>query len=127
MPMSQSFKERLFPITEQLVEHYGSPFHIYDEVGIRETGENLKKLFSGVEGFREYYAVKALPNPEILKLMLDMGFGFDCSSIGELQLSRQLGARGEQIMFTSNNTDQTECKIAAEEGGCVLNLDDISL
>jgi len=127
MPMSQSFKERLFPITEQLVEHYGSPFHIYDEVGIRETGENLKKLFSGVEGFREYYAVKALPNPEILKLMLDMGFGFDCSSIGELQLSRQIGARGEKIMFTSNNTDQTEFKIAAEEGGCVLNLDDISL
>jgi len=127
MPMSQSFKERLFPITEQLVEHYGSPFHIYDEVGIRETGENLKKLFSGVAGFREYYAVKALPNPEILKLMFDMGFGFDCSSIGELQLSRQIGARGEKIMFTSNNTDQTEFKIAAEEGGCVLNLDDISL
>ena len=127
MPMSQSFKDRLFPIAEQLVEHYGSPFHIYDEVGIRETGENLKKLFSGVKGFREYYAVKALPNPEILKLMFDMGFGFDCSSIGELQLSRQVGARGEQIMFTSNNTDQTEFKIAAEEGGCVLNLDDISL
>ncbi len=127
MPMSQSFKERLFPITEQLVEHYGSPFHIYDEVGIRETGENLKKLFSGVEGFREYYAVKALPNPEILRLMLDMGFGFDCSSIGELVLSRQIGARGEDIMFTSNNTDQKEFEVAAGEGGCVLNLDDISL
>ncbi|MCF6265441.1 MAG: diaminopimelate decarboxylase [Desulfuromusa sp.] len=127
MPMSQSFKDRLFPITEQLVEHYGTPFHIYDEVGIRETGEALKQLFSGVAGFREYYAVKALPNPAILKLMLDMGFGFDCSSIGELRLSRQVGARGEQIMFTSNNTDQTEFQIAAEEGGCVLNLDDISL
>lgn len=127
MPMSQSFKDRLFPITEQLVEHYGSPFHIYDEVGIRETGENLKKLFSGVAGFREYYAVKALPNPSILKLMSDMGFGFDCSSIGELVLSRQIGARGEDIMFTSNNTDQTEFRVAAEEGGCVLNLDDMSL
>ncbi|MCD6581217.1 MAG: diaminopimelate decarboxylase [Desulfuromusa sp.] len=127
MPMSQSFKERLFPIAEQLVEHYGTPFHIYDEVGIRETGENLKKLFSGVEGFREYYAVKALPNPHILQLMYDMGFGFDCSSIGELVLSRQVGARGEEIMFTSNNTDQTEFKVAAAEGGCVLNLDDISL
>ncbi len=127
MPMSQSFKGRLFPITEQLVEHYGTPFHIYDEVGIRETGEALKQLFSGVAGFREYYAVKALPNPAILKLMFDMGFGFDCSSIGELSLSRQIGARGEQIMFTSNNTDQTEFQIAAEEGGCVLNLDDISL
>lgn len=127
MPMSQSFKERLFPIAEQLVEHYGTPFHIYDEVGIRKTGENLKKLFSGVEGFREYYAVKALPNPHILQLMFDMGFGFDCSSIGELVLSRQIGARGEDIMFTSNNTNQTEFNVAAAEGGCVLNLDDISL
>ncbi len=127
MPMSQSFKERLFPITEQLVEHYGSPFHVYDEVGIRETGEQLKKLFSGIEGFREYYAVKALPNPEILKLMFDMGFGFDCSSIGELVLSRQVGARGEDIMFTSNNTNQTEFNVAAADGGCILNLDDISL
>jgi len=127
MPMSQSFKERLFPITQQLVEHYGSPFHIYDEVGIRETGENLKKLFAGIEGFREYYAVKALPNPEILKLMFDMGFGFDCSSIGELVLSRQVGARGEDIMFTSNNTNQTEFEVAAADGGCILNLDDISL
>ena len=127
MPMSQSFKNRLFPITQKLVDHYGTPFHIYDEVGIRETGKQLKELFSGVAGFREYYAVKALPNPRILQLMFDMGFGFDCSSIGELHLSRQIGARGEQIMFTSNNTDQTEFKIAAEEGGCVLNLDDISL
>lgn len=127
MPMSQNFKDRLFPIAEQLVEHYGSPFHIYDEVGIRETGEALKKVFSGVEGFREYYAVKALPNPSILRLMFDMGFGFDCSSIGEIQLSREIGARGEEIMFTSNNTDQNEFQVAAEEGGCVLNLDDISL
>lgn len=127
MPMSQSFKDRLFPIAQQLTDHYGTPFHIYDEVGIRKTGEQLKKSFSNFKGFREYYAVKALPNPGILKLMSDMGFGFDCSSIGELQLSRQVGARGEQIMFTSNNTDQNEFKIAAEEGGCVLNLDDISL
>jgi len=127
MPMSQSFKDRLFPISEQLVEHYGTPFHIYDEVGIRETGAALKNAFSGIEGFREYYAVKALPNPRILKIMHDMGFGFDCSSIGELLLSRQIGAQGEEIMFTSNNTNQTEFRIAAEEGGCILNLDDISL
>ncbi len=127
MPMSESFKERLFPITEQLVDHYGSPFHVYDEVGIRATGENLKRLFAGVEGFREYYAVKALPNPEILKLMYDMGFGFDCSSIAELILSRQVGARGEKIMFTSNNTDQDDFAMAAADGGCILNLDDISL
>jgi diaminopimelate decarboxylase len=127
MPMTKSFKERLFPIAEQLVEHYGTPFHIYDEAGIRETGENLKKAFSGIEGFREYYAVKALPNPRILELMHDMDFGFDCSSIAELILSRQVGGRGDDIMFTSNNTDQVEFNAAAAEGGCVLNLDDISL
>jgi diaminopimelate decarboxylase len=127
MPMSQSFKERLFPIAEQLVEHYGTPYNIYDEVGIRETGENLKQVFSAIEGFREYYAVKALPNPRILALMQDMGFGFDCSSTAEVLMSRQVGARGEDIMFTSNNTDQAEFNMAAEAGGCVLNLDDISL
>lgn len=127
MPMSKSFKERLLPIAEQLVEHYGTPFHIYDEAGIRETGENLKKAFSGIEGFREYYAVKALPNPRILELMRDMGFGFDCSSIAELVLSRQVGGRNEDIMFTSNNTTEVEFNAAAAEGGCVLNLDDISL
>lgn len=127
MPMSQSFKERLFPIVEQIANHYGTPFHIYDEIGIRETGENLKQIFSKIEGFREYYAVKALPNPNILGLMYDMGFGFDCSSAAELIMSRQVGARGEDIMFTSNNTNLCEFNIAAEEGGCVLNLDDISL
>ncbi|SHI44294.1 diaminopimelate decarboxylase [Malonomonas rubra DSM 5091] len=127
MPMSQSFKDRLFPVVDQIAEHYGTPFHIYDEVGIRETGEKLKQVFSGIDGFREYYAVKALPNPKILALMFDMGFGADCSSIPELILSRQLGAKGEDIMFTSNNTDPVEFAAAAAEGGCVLNLDDISL
>jgi len=127
MPMSQSFKERLFPVIEKVAEHYGTPFHIYDEVGIRATGEKLKQVFSGVEGFREYYAVKALPNPKILKLMFEIGFGADCSSIPELIMSRALGAKGEDIMFTSNNTDPVEFAAAAAEGGCVLNLDDISL
>ncbi|PLX91307.1 MAG: diaminopimelate decarboxylase [Desulfuromonas sp.] len=127
MPMSQSFKERLFPIAEQLVEHYGTPFHIYDEVGIRETGENLKKTFSAFPEFREYYAVKALPNPRILELMRDMGFGFDCSSIAELVSSREIGASGEDLMLTSNNTSQDVFKVAADAGGCILNLDDISL
>ncbi len=127
MPMSQGFKERLFPIVEQLAEHYGTPFHVYDEAGIRENGEKLKKAFSAITGFREYYAVKALPNPRILQLMKEMGFGFDCSSIPELKMSRELGGQGEDIMFTSNNTDPVEFQLAAAEGGCVLNLDDISL
>ena len=127
MPMSQDFKDRLFPIVDKIAEHYGTPFHIYDEVGIKETGESLKEAFSGIEGFREYYAVKALPNPQILSLMQDMGFGYDCSSIAELVLSRKAGGRGEDIMFTSNNTTVEEFNAAAAEGGCVLNLDDISL
>lgn len=127
MPMSQSFQDRLFPIAADLAKHYGTPFHIYDEAGIRETGEQLNQAFAGIEGFREYYAVKALPNPRILELTRDLGFGFDCSSIPELIMSRQVGGRGEDIMFTSNNTTKEEFQMAAAEGGCILNLDDISL
>ena len=127
MPMSKSFQDRLFPIAEGLAKHYGTPFHIYDEAGIRETGKQLNQAFSAIEGFREYFAVKALPNPRILAIMQDLGFGFDCSSIPELISSRQVGGRGEDIMFTSNNTTQEEFLMAAAEGGCILNLDDISL
>ncbi|MBD1399156.1 diaminopimelate decarboxylase [Pelovirga terrestris] len=127
MPISEDFKSRLYPVANQLVEHYGTPFHIYDEVGIRQTGEQLKQAFSHLAGFREYYAVKALPNPRILQLMAEMGFGFDCSSIAEVLQSRQVGARGEDIMFTSNNTNQLEFETALADGGCILNLDDISL
>ncbi len=127
MPMSQSFQDRLFPITADIAKHYGTPFHIYDEAGIRATGEELKKAFSGIDGFREYYAVKALPNPRILELMKELDFGFDCSSIPELIMSRQVGGSGEDIMFTSNNTTEEEFLAAASEGGSILNLDDISL
>jgi hypothetical protein len=104
MPMSTSFENRLLPILDEIVAHFGTPFHIYDEAGIRETGQNFINAFSRLNGFREYYAVKALPNPRILQIMQDFGFGFDCSSIAELMLSRQIGARGEDIVFSSNNT-----------------------
>lgn len=127
MPMSASFKDRLFPRLREIDQHFSTPFHIYDETGIRETGANLVKAFSGIPGFREFFAVKALPNREILKLMKEMGFGFDCSSIPEVILARELGARPEDIMFTSNNTSQEEFEFAARDGGCILNLDDISL
>ncbi len=127
MPMSQDFKQRLFSQVDSIATHYGTPFHIYDEKGIRETGAHLKKVFAKVPGFREYFAVKALPNKRIMQLMLDMGFGFDCSSIPEVHMSRELGAKPEEIMFTSNNTSQAEFKYAAQDGGCILNLDDISL
>ncbi len=127
MPMPPSFINRLFPRIAEIAEHFKTPFHIYDEAGIRETGEKLKNVFSALDGFREYYAVKALPNPKILEIMKDLGFGFDCSSIPELELSRGVGGRGEDIMFTSNNTTVQEFIAAAASGGCILNLDDISL
>ncbi|MGE5255297.1 MAG: diaminopimelate decarboxylase [Hyphomicrobiales bacterium] len=127
MPMSPDFEQRLYPVLNRVVAHFGTPFHIYDEEGIRATGESLKKAFSGVGSFREYFAVKALPNPRILAIMRDLGFGFDCSSTPEILLSRSAGARGEDIMFTSNNTAVSEFEVAAADGGCILNLDDISL
>jgi len=127
MPMSSAFKDRLFPALKSIVEHYGTPFHIYDEIGLRETGRGLKDAFSGLSGFKEFFAVKALPNPRILEIMQDMGFGFDCSSITELMLSRRVGARPEDIMFTSNNTSREEFLCADAAGGCILNLDDITL
>jgi diaminopimelate decarboxylase len=127
MPMSDAFKQRLFPALEDIAGHFGTPFHIYDETGIRETGNALIQAFSGIDTFQEFFAVKALPNPRILSIMREMGFGFDCSSIPELLLSRQVGARGEDIIFTSNNTTVKEFEAANAEGGCILNLDDLSL
>lgn len=127
MPISRDFEDRLTPVLPAIVAHYGTPFHIYDETGIRATGETLKRAFSGIEGFREYFAVKALPNPRIMQIMQSMGFGFDCSSVAELVLSRQLGVTGDGIMFTSNNTSQADFLAAEADGGCILNLDDISL
>ncbi len=127
MPMSKDFSERLSPVLEKIIKHYGTPFHIYDEKGFKETGDHLKKAFSGVAGFREYFAVKALPNPSVMKVMQGQGFGFDCSSTAELVLSRQIGASGEDIMFTSNNTSDADFASAASAGGCVLNLDDVAL
>ena len=127
MPISTDYRQRLFPILEQIADRFGTPFHIYDEVGIRQTGDRLKRALSRIEGFKEYFAVKALPNPRILQIMQDMGFGFDCSSVAELIMARRIGASGDELMFTSNNTDANEFAVAARDGGCILNLDDISL
>ncbi|MFH1155805.1 MAG: diaminopimelate decarboxylase [Pseudomonadota bacterium] len=127
MPMSTGFKTRLSSIIEAAADHFGTPFHIYDETGIRETGAHLKNTFSAFNGFQEYFAVKALPNPTIMAIMRDMGFGFDCSSSPELILARRVGSRGEEIMFTSNNTSQEQFREAAQDGGCILNLDDASM
>ena len=125
--MSDSFRERLFSSLPTITRHFPTPFHIYDEKGIKDTGEQLKKAFSNIDCFREYYAVKALPNPRILSIMAEMGFGFDCSSIAELILARQAGGRGDDLMFTSNNTSGEDFAVAAADGGSIINLDDISL
>jgi len=126
MSMPIDFQERLFPLLPKIIEHFGTPFHICDKTGILVGGERLINAFSDTE-FREFFAVKANPNPAILRLMQRLGFGFDCSSIPELRLVRDIGARPEDIMFTSNNTSPYEFQVAAEQGGCILNLDDITL
>ncbi|MBU1196457.1 MAG: diaminopimelate decarboxylase [Proteobacteria bacterium] len=127
MPMSESYQNRLSRILPGIVETFKTPFHIYDEKGIRQTCEQLNHAFGNIDSFKEFFAVKALPNPSIMKIMKEMGFGFDCSSIPELHLARQLGSTDQEIMFTSNNTSATQFDVAMANGGCILNLDDISL
>jgi len=127
MPLSTDFKRRLYPRLPEIARHFGTPFHIYDEKGIRETGASLKTAFAGAKGFKEFFAVKALPNPKIMTIMASMGFGFDCSSVPELFLARQVGAKPEDILFTSNNTSADDFAAALADGGCILNLDDITL
>jgi diaminopimelate decarboxylase len=127
MPMSSAFEQRLYPHLEAIAAAFGTPFHIYDEIGIRSTAGRLRSAFAGLDGFREFYAVKALPNPRILSMMAEEGFGLDCSSITELILARRVGAAPDDIMFTSNNTSAEDFRVAALDGGCLLNLDDITL
>jgi diaminopimelate decarboxylase len=127
MPMSSAFEERLFPVLPDIIEHFGTPFHILDEQGILDTGENLKSEFRDIDGFQEFFAVKALPNPTILSIMKKMGFGLDCSSPSELILGRKTGFSGRDIMLSSNNTSGELFELARAGDGCILNLDDISL
>lgn len=124
--MSPAFEQRLHPILPAIIAQFGTPFHIYDERGILENGRRLNAAFSGVPGFREHFAVKALPNPAILQILAEqLDFGFDCSSIPELSLSEDFVLNGEQIVFTSNNTTPEEF-LAAMKIGAVINLDDVS-
>lgn len=127
MPMSNDFYQRLSSILTDVVSHFGTPFHIYDETGIIETCNRLNDAFKNIPGFREFFAVKALPNPSIMQIMKKCGFGFDCSSIPEIALSRRIGSGENDIMFTANNTSVRQFEFAIGNGGCILNLDDISL
>ncbi|MCI1306199.1 MAG: diaminopimelate decarboxylase [Lachnospiraceae bacterium] len=114
-------KEQLDEITKQ----YPTPFHLYDEKGIRENAERVKKAFAWNPGFREYFAVKATPNPTLMKIMKEYGFGCDCSSMTELMLSEACGFSGDGIMFSSNVTPAEEYQ-KAESIGAIINLDDIT-
>ena len=109
----------------EIIKKYPTPFHIYDEKAIRENAREFLKAFTKLEGFKEFFAVKALPNPFILRLLKEEGFGTDCSSFPELLLSEKIGLRGEEIMFTSNDTPANEY-VKARELGAIINLDDIS-
>lgn len=110
---------------EEIAAKYPTPFHIYDEAGIRTTARNLKKAFSWSKDYINYFAVKATPNPYIMEILKEEGMGADASSLPELILSDKVGLQGHQIMFTSNNTPAEEY-IAAYELGAVINLDDIN-
>ena len=118
LPLS---KEKL----EAIIEKFPTPFHLYDEKGIREYARRFNQAFSWNRGFMEYFAIKAAPNPYLMKILRSEGFGIDCSSLAELELAGRLGMQGDEIMFTSNDTPASEY-IKARSLGAIINLDDLS-
>lgn len=110
---------------EEIAAQFPTPFHVYDEKGIRQRARDLNKAFSWNKGYREYFAVKATPNPFILKILQEEGCGVDCSSLTELMLSDCCGFKGEDIMFSSNVTPK-EDYLKARELGAYINLDDFT-
>lgn len=111
---------------EAIAAQYPTPFHIYDERGIRENARRLRAAFAWNPGYREYFAVKATPTPAILKLLQEEGCGCDCSSEAELLMAERCGVTGEGIMFSSNNTPAREFQLA-DRLGAIINLDDLTL
>lgn len=110
---------------EKLVEKYPTPFHVYDEESMLRNAREFLDAFSWNKGFKQYFAVKALPNPAILKILCRMGMGMDASSLAELELAHIAGVAGHETMFTSNNTPADEYKLAVDRG-CIINLDDFT-
>ena len=110
---------------EEIAAKWPTPFHIYDARAIRENAKRLRKAFAWNRGFREYFAVKATPNPHVMSLLKEFDFGSDCSSMAELVLAERVGNVGESIMFTSNDTPAEEFR-KAWELGAIINLDDIT-
>ena len=121
--MKQSFltKEQI----DEVVKSYPTPFHLYDEKGIRENARNMAKAFAWNKGFKEYFAVKATPNPFIMQILKEEGCGFDCSSMTELMMSEAVGSTGSEIMFSSNATPPEEF-VKARELNAIINLDDFT-
>ena len=113
-------------MAQQIIEDVPTPFHIYDEKGIRENVRRINKAFSWNKGFKEYFAVKALPNPVILQILKEEGCGVDCSSLTELMLSEVCGFTGHDIMFSSNQTPVEDMQ-KAYELGAYINLDDATM
>jgi diaminopimelate decarboxylase len=120
--MSPDFTRRLDPMLPAIAEHFGTPFHIYDLQGLRETCASFNDAFRETP-YREYFAVKGQPNPVMLRFMTEYGFGFDCSSVTELVAATRAGASGEDICFTSNNTSCAELA-AALRLGAIITVDD---
>lgn len=110
---------------KEITEKYPTPFHLYDEKGIRENARKLKKAFEWNKGFKEYFAVKATPNPDILKILKEEGCGVDCSSFTELMLSQAVGFEGEDIMFSSNVTPAEDFEYA-HKLNAIINFDDLT-
>ena len=110
---------------EELVKKYPTPFHLYDERGIRENARRVNEAFAWNRGFREYFAVKATPNPSIMAILREEGCGMDCSSLTELMLCERVGIPGGEIMFSSNDTP-AEDFVLADRMGATINLDDIT-
>ncbi|MCM1038681.1 MAG: diaminopimelate decarboxylase [Ruminococcus sp.] len=110
---------------EEIVKTYPTPFYLYDEKGIRENARAVKEAFSWNKGFKEYFAVKATPNPFLIKILHEYGCGCDCSSLTELMLSNAVGINGTDVMFSSNDTPAEDYEYAARIGA-VINLDDIT-
>lgn len=110
---------------EEIAARYPTPFHVYDEKGIRQKARDVREAFAWNPDFREYFAVKATPNPFLIKILQEYGCGTDCSSLSELMLSDAIGLKGHEIMFTSNDTPAEEFRYAAQIGA-IINFDDIS-
>lgn len=110
---------------QEMVKKYPTPFHLYDEKGIRENARCIKQAFAWNPGFHEYFAVKACPNPRLLQILKEEGFGCDCSSYTELLMSEAVGQVGEDIMFSSNVTPAEDFALAAKLGA-IINFDDIT-